>query len=99
MQIKLFKNKNKKITHSPSAYDKAYGKMVAFIKEKPMKRCFLKPWLHWWNERKQHVVNAFHTLPYTPMTNLSECLHSSWEATNASTLTLIDAVYDDVLTW
>ena len=84
------------IANSPSTYDKAYGKMVAFIKEKPTKRNFLKSWLDWWDERKQHVFNAFRTLPFTTTTNLSECLHSSWETTNASKLTLIDAVYDDV---
>ena len=29
-------------------------------------------------------------------TNLRDCLYSSWETTNASKLTLIDAVYDNV---
>ena len=56
----------------------------------------MKSWLDWWDERKQHVFNAFRTLSFTPTTNLSECLHSSWETTNASKLTLIDTVYDDV---
>ena len=84
------------IADSPSTYDKAYGKMVAFIKEKPTKRNFLKSWLDWWDERKQHVFNPFRTLPFTPTTNLSECLHLSWETTNASKLTLMDAVYDNV---
>lgn len=82
--------------NSPSAYDKAYGNMVKFVKEKPVKRGYLKSWMDWWDERKHHVFNAFRTLPFTPTTNLSECLHSSWETTSSSKLTLIDALYDDV---
>ncbi|CAB3986084.1 Hypothetical predicted protein [Paramuricea clavata] len=69
------------IANSPSAYDKVYGKMVAFIKEKPTKRSFFKSWIDWWDERKQHVLNAFCSLPFARTTNLSECLHSSWETT------------------
>jgi len=38
--------------NSPSAYDKEYGKMVKFVKEKPVKRGYLKSWMDWWDERK-----------------------------------------------
>ena len=54
--------------------DRAYGQMVAFILEKPVKRNFIKLWLDWWDERKQNVFNGFRTLPFVPTTNLSECL-------------------------
>ena len=81
---------------SPAAYDKAYGDLAKFINEKPSKRGVLKPWLDWWDERKHHVFDAFRTLPFMPTTNLSECLHSSWETTHSSKLSLIDAIYDDV---
>ena len=81
---------------SPAAYDKAYGNVVKFINEKPSKRSVLKPWLDWWDERKHHVFDAFRTLSFIPTTSLSECLHSSWETTHSSKLSLIDAIYDDV---
>ena len=81
---------------SPAAYDKAYGNLAKFINEKPVKRGVLKSWLDWWDERKHHVFDAFRTLPFIPTTNLSECLHSSWETTNSSKMSLIDATYDDV---
>lgn len=62
---------------SPAAYDKAYGSLAKFTNGKPAKRCVLKSWLDWWDERKHHVFDAFRTSHFIPTTNLSECLHSS----------------------
>ena len=42
------------------------------------------------------MFNTFCTLPFTLLRNQSECLNLLRETNNASKLTLIDAVYDDV---
>lgn len=84
------------VAHTAGAYDKAYGNIAKFIHQKLLKRGILKSWLDWWDERKHHVFDAFRTLPFIPTTNQSECLHSSWETTQSSKMSLIDVIYDDV---
>ena len=87
---------NTSLDHTTSANDKAYGNIARFINEKPTKQSIMKSWFQWWDERRQHVFNVFRMQLHIPTTNTSKCLHASWENTEISKLSLIDAIYDDV---
>ena len=81
---------------SPSSYECAYGKLTAFINEKPSKRKFLQTWLNWWDRRREHLCHAYRLKTNMPATNLSEVVNSSWSTAGLCGLNLIDAIRDDV---
>ena len=81
---------------SPSSYECAYGKLTAFINEKPSKRKFLQTWLNWWDRRREHFCHAYRLKTNMPATNLSEVVNSSWSTAGLCGLNLIDAIRDDV---
>ena len=81
---------------SPSSYECAYGKLAAFINEKPSKRSFLQTWLDWWDRRREHFCHAYRLKTNMPATNLSEVVNSSWSTAGLCGLNLIDAICNDV---
>ena len=81
---------------SPFSYEHAYGKMAAFINEKPSKQKFLQNWLNWWDCRREHFCCTYRLEVNVPATNLSEVVNSSWTTAGLCHLSLIDVIRDDV---
>ena len=67
--------------------------MEKFIKESG--RSALKPWLIWWDKRRDHISDAYRPTN-APNANLAEVCHASMQLTGGSNSGLIEAAIFDV---
>ena len=76
------------------SFYQAYDELKGFINKEPRQRAFLKSWLEWWHERRQHFARAFKPISASSV-NMSEAYHSTYVTTGSKGLKLVDAAYKD----
>ncbi|MEW8544914.1 MAG: hypothetical protein AB2693_15415 [Candidatus Thiodiazotropha sp.] len=94
-KVDEFKVQVQELVHAPSInkYNEAYEKLDNFIKsvEKPQ----LRKWLHWWDSRRSHVMEAYRPL-VGPNTNLAEASHASMELSGGTNLNIVQSAIFDI---
>ncbi|VDI61647.1 Hypothetical predicted protein [Mytilus galloprovincialis] len=88
------KHMNKLINaETPLMYNAAYSQMEKFIETSGKQQ--LKRWLIWWDNRRNHVMEAFRDT-YAPSTNLAEASHASMSLTGGTGLNILQTAIFDI---